>query len=60
MKALLLSAIVFFSLRATAVEVGEDQKSSCPSASQSSSRAAKVVIDSGESDKKEVQTSISK
>ena len=45
MKALLISAIVFFSLRAMSAEVGETEKSPCPYANQSASRDAKVVAD---------------
>ena len=43
MKALIISSLLFFSLRAMSSEVGEDQKSSCPYASQTSKREAKVV-----------------
>lgn len=60
MKALLITAVVFFSLRAMAVEVGEDQKSPCPYANQSSSREAKIVDDSASEQIKDVKTSISK
>lgn len=49
MKALLLSAIVFFSLRAMAdVNDSENQKTPCPFADQSASRNAKVVSESSE------------
>jgi hypothetical protein len=43
MKALIISSLVFFSLRAMSGEVGEDKKSECAFANQSK-REAKVVI----------------
>ena len=43
MKALIISSLLFFSLRAMSSEVGENQKSECPYASQTSKREAKVV-----------------
>lgn len=44
MKALLLSAIVFFSLRAMAdVNDSENQKTPCPYANQQANRNAKVI-----------------
>lgn len=51
MKALVIASVLFFSLRAMSSEVGENQKSECPFANQSSKREAKVV---------EVEDSISK
>jgi hypothetical protein len=45
MKALLISAILFFSLRAMSEEVGENQKAPCPYANQTASREAKITID---------------
>ena len=45
MKALVIASVLFFSLRAmsAAVEVGENKKSECPYANQTSKREAKVV-----------------
>lgn len=43
MKALIIASLVFFSLRAMSSEVGEDKKSPCPYADQSSKREAKKV-----------------
>ncbi|MBC7715265.1 MAG: hypothetical protein H7177_18105 [Rhizobacter sp.] len=43
MKALIIASLVFFSLRAMSAEVGEEQKSPCPYASQTNKREAKVV-----------------
>jgi hypothetical protein len=44
MKALVISSLLFFCLRATSAEVGEDQKGECPYASQTSKREAKVIV----------------
>jgi hypothetical protein len=61
MKALLISAIVFFSLRAMAGEVGEEKKAPCIFADQSAKREAKIVIEpSAEQDKKDAKSAISK
>ncbi len=61
MKALLISAIVFFSLRAMSAEVGEDKKGECIFADQSAKREAKVVVESsGDKEKKDVPASVSK
>lgn len=43
MKALVIASLLFFGLRAMSSEVGENQKSECPYANQSSKREAKVV-----------------
>ena len=43
MKALIISSLLFFSLRAMSSEVGENQKSECPYARQTSKREALVV-----------------
>jgi hypothetical protein len=61
MKALLISAIVFFSLRAMAGEVGEDKKGECIFSDQSAKREAKIVLEpSQEKEKKEAPATISK
>ena len=51
MKALVIASVLFFSLRAISSEVGENQKSECPFADQTSKREAKAV---------EVEESVSK
>ncbi|MFA6237400.1 MAG: hypothetical protein WC635_08755 [Bacteriovorax sp.] len=43
MKALVIASVLFFSLRAMSGELGENQKSECPFANQTSKREAKVV-----------------
>lgn len=43
MKAIIISALLFFSLRAMSAEVGEDKKGECAHSVQSSKREAKVV-----------------
>ena len=43
MKALIISSLLFFSLRAMSSEVGEEKKSDCAFANQSNKREAKVV-----------------
>ncbi len=43
MKALIISSLLFFSLRAMSAEVGEEKKSECAYANQSNKREAKVV-----------------
>ena len=48
MKALIISSLLFFSLRAMSAEVGEDAKSECAFTNQSAKREAKEV-DSTES-----------
>ena len=40
MKALIISSLLFFSLRAMSSEVGENQKGECPFLNQSSKREA--------------------
>jgi hypothetical protein len=50
MKALLLAAVVFFSLRAMATVEGEDLKSPCPYANQSADRGPKVVVETTAND----------
>jgi hypothetical protein len=61
MKALIISSLLFFSLRAMSAEVGEDAKSECAFTNQSAKREAKEV-DSTESkeEKKEASGTISK
>ena len=41
MKALIISSLLFFSLRAMSAEVGEDLKSDCAFTNQSAKREAK-------------------
>ena len=62
MKALIISSLLFFSLRAMSSEVGENQKSECPFLNQSSKRDAKAPIPPVEieSTKEEGVRSISK
>lgn len=60
MKALIISSILFFSLRAMSGEVGEDQKGECAYSSQTSKREAKVVAPVETSVKKEESKNISK
>ena len=60
MKALIISSLIFFSLRAMSAEVGEDKKSECIQSSQSNKREAKVVDVHMSEDKKEVVKTISK
>lgn len=43
MKAIIISSLLFFSLRAMSAEVGEDKKGECAFSDQSSKREAKVV-----------------
>jgi hypothetical protein len=45
MKTLLLLSLTIFSVSILAEEVGENQKAPCPYANQSSSRDAKIVVD---------------
>ena len=61
MKALIISSLLFFSLRAMSGEVGEDKKGECIYSNQSNKRDAKVVADtSTEEAKKEAIKTISK
>ncbi|MBC7427239.1 MAG: hypothetical protein H7336_01425 [Bacteriovorax sp.] len=60
MKALIIASLVFFSLRAMSAEVGEEQKSPCPYASQTNKREAKVVETPAEDIKQEAAKTISK
>lgn len=61
MKLLILIAISIASLNVFSAELGENQKSECPYANQSSKREAKqVVAVESESEKKEASTNISK
>jgi hypothetical protein len=61
MKAVIISSLVFFSLRAMSAEVGEDKKSVCAFANQSKREAKVVVADTSASDKKEeVKSTLSK
>ena len=60
MKALVISALLFFSLRAMSGEVGEDKKGECIYSSQSNKRDAKVVEAPGSEIKKEETKTLSK
>ena len=55
MKLLILITFSIASLNVFATEVGEDQKTPCPYANQSSKRDAKEVV-STESDSQQVET----
>ena len=43
MKALIIASLLFFGLRAMSSEIGENVKSECPYANQTSKREAKVT-----------------
>lgn len=43
MKAIIISSLLFFSLRAMSAEVGEDKKGECAFSVQTSKREAKVI-----------------
>ena len=60
MKALIISSLLFFSLRAMSAEVGEDKKGECIYSSQSNKRDAKVVDAPATQEKKEAVKTISK
>ncbi len=61
MKALIISSLLFFTLRAMSAEVGEDKKSDCAFTSQSAKREAKEVqSDEQADDKKEEVKTISR
>lgn len=60
MKALIISSLLFFSLRAMSAEVGEDKKGECIYSSQSSKRDAKVVEAPTTEDKKEAVRTMTK
>lgn len=60
MKALIISSLVFFSLRAMSAEVGEDKKGECIYSSQSNKRDAKIVDAPMTEDKKEAVKTMSK
>lgn len=53
MKALIISSLVFFSLRAMSGELGEDKKGECVYSNQSNKRETKVVDAPMTEDKKE-------
>lgn len=59
MKALIISALVFFSLRAMSAEVGESLGSSCEKTSQTTKREAKKVVTTSSTEQTK-QTSVSK
>jgi hypothetical protein len=44
MKAIVISSLLFFSLRAMSAEVGEDKKGECTASVQTSTRSAKIVV----------------
>lgn len=60
MKALIISSLVFFSLRAMSGEVGEDKKGECIYSNQSNKRDAKVVEAPMTEDKKEAVKTLGK
>ena len=60
MKALIISSLLFFSLRAMSAEVGQDKKGECIYSSQSNKRDAKVVDAPMTEDKKEAVKTMSK
>lgn len=60
MKALVISALLFFSLRAMSGEVGEDKKGECIYSSQSNKRDAKIVEAPMTEDKKGAVKTLSK
>lgn len=60
MKALVISALLFFSLRAMSGEVGEDKKGECIYSSQSNKRDAKIVDAPMSEEKKEAIKTLSK
>lgn len=60
MKALIISALVFFSLRAMSAEVGESLGSNCTMTSQTTKREAKAVVTSSGGTQQTKQTSTSK
>lgn len=60
MKALIISSLLFFSLRAMSAEVGEDKKGDCIASNQSNKREAKVVVSDSSDKKPEPAKTISK
>lgn len=61
MKALIISALLFFSLRAMSAEVGESLASNCANTNQSAKREAKIIQDVSTSSTSEVKSqSVSK
>ncbi len=61
MKALLITTIVFFSLKAFSSEVGEDKKGECKFSNQSAKREAKVIVEpNSEAVKKEESVAVKK
>lgn len=60
MKALIISSLLFFSLRAMSSEVGEELKSPCQFANQSNKREAKVVVTTASQEVKKEAQGISK
>lgn len=60
MKALIISSLLFFSLRAMSAEVGEDKKGECIASVQSNKREAKVVVADTTSEKPASTKTISK
>ena len=60
MKALIISSLLFFSLRAMSSEIGEDKKGECIYSSQSSKREAKAIETPVAEDKKEAIRTMSK
>ncbi|MBC7427240.1 MAG: hypothetical protein H7336_01430 [Bacteriovorax sp.] len=60
MKALIILSLALVSFNVFAAEVGEEQKSPCPYASQTNKREAKVVVAPAEEIKQEAAKTISK
>jgi hypothetical protein len=60
MKAIIISSLLFFSLRAMSSEVGEDKKGECIYSSQSNKRETKVVDAPMSEEKKEAVKTMSK
>ncbi len=58
MKALVIASVLFFSLRAISSEVGENQKSECNFANQTSKREAKAVEVADSISKDEIATKV--
>ena len=56
MKALIISSLLFFSLRAMSSEVGQNLKGECSASSQTNKREAKVVNESIPTEAKKVES----
>ena len=62
MKAIIISSLLFFSLKAMSADVGEDKKGECTASVQASTRSAKAVVadTSATQDKAQIVKSIAK